>query len=105
MLADTLRASDWTDGCPVAATALEMVGRSPLIQRTADEALTEWRGILAGALLDAGWAPAAASALAGTALAILEGAELLCRVSGDDRPLLDAAEHLPVLVRGLAAAG
>lgn len=103
LLADTLRDSEWTDGCPVAATALEMVGRSPLIQRASDEALSEWRSILAEPLLAAGWDAATAQSLAGTALATLEGAELLARVQSDDQPLRDAAGHLRLLVEAVGA--
>ncbi|MBF6346335.1 TetR/AcrR family transcriptional regulator [Nocardia cyriacigeorgica] len=99
LLADTLRESDWTDGCPVAATALEIIGRSPLIQQTADEALKQWREPIAAKLRDGGMSENAAAALACTVLSTLEGAELLSRVSGDDEPLQIAATHLAVLVR------
>lgn len=97
LLADTLRESDWTDGCPVAATALELIGRSPLIQRASDESLTHWRGLIADRLERGGASPNAAAALACTVLSTLEGAELLSRVSGDDEPLRLAAIHLEML--------
>lgn len=99
ILADTLRESDWTDGCPIAATALEIIGRSPLIQRTSDEALRQWRELISARLQEHGLPEAKASALACTILSTLEGAELLCRVSSDDAPLRFAAEHLAMLVR------
>ncbi|MER0246127.1 TetR/AcrR family transcriptional regulator [Streptomyces sp. HSW2009] len=99
LLADTLRESDWTDGCPVAATALEIIGRSPLIQRTSDEALRQWRELIASKLQDHDIPRARAEALACTILSTLEGAELICRVSSDDEPLRFAAEHLAALVR------
>ncbi|KUF13258.1 TetR/AcrR family transcriptional regulator [Streptomyces silvensis] len=99
LMADSLRDSDWTDGCPVAATALEIIGRSPLIQRTSDEALREWRGLIADTLHRGGHTEVHAAALACTVLSALEGAELLSRVSSDDAPLRLAAEHLAVLTR------
>ncbi|MFH8796969.1 TetR/AcrR family transcriptional regulator [Streptomyces sp. NPDC017941] len=99
LMADSLRDSDWTDGCPVAATALEIIGRSPLIQRTSDEALRQWRELIAARLHRGGLAQVQAAALACTVLSTLEGAELLSRVTSDDAPLRLAAEHLAVLVR------
>ncbi|WP_445398616.1 LmrA/YxaF family transcription factor [Streptomyces sp. LE64] len=45
-----------------------------------------------------GIAPHAARSLAGTVISMLEGAELLSRVTADDTPLRDAAVHLAQLV-------
>ncbi|QDW61314.1 TetR/AcrR family transcriptional regulator [Oerskovia sp. KBS0722] len=98
LLADTLRESEWTDGCPVAATALELIGRSPLLQQASDDALRDWRSLIADKLRRGGLPDDAADSLACTVLSTLEGAELLSRVSGDDEPLRLAAQHLPVLV-------
>ncbi|MGH8967802.1 MAG: TetR/AcrR family transcriptional regulator [Actinomycetes bacterium] len=98
LLADTLRESEWTDGCPVAATALEIIGRSPLIQQASDQALMQWRELIAAKLRASGIEAGAAHGLACTVLSTLEGAELLSRVSGDDEPLRLAATHLAVLV-------
>ncbi|MFF8959222.1 TetR/AcrR family transcriptional regulator [Streptomyces sp. NPDC014894] len=99
LLADTLRESEWTDGCPVAVTALETVGRVPGLQEAATEALTRWQDLVAAKLQGSGIDPAAARSLAGTVISMLEGAELLSRVTGDDTPLRDAAVHLEQLVR------
>ncbi len=98
LLADTLRESEWADGCPVAATALEIIGRSPLIQQASDDALKQWRELIAAKLQDGGIAETTATALACTVLSTLEGAELLSRVSCDDEPLQHAAAHLGLLV-------
>ncbi|MFE7134626.1 TetR/AcrR family transcriptional regulator [Streptomyces sp. NPDC057638] len=99
LLAEDLRRSDWSDGCPVAVTALETVGRVPGLQEAATRALTEWRTLVAARLTEGGIAPAAAHTLAGTVISMLEGAELLSRVTADDAPLHDAAVHLSQLVR------
>ncbi|RBQ16424.1 TetR/AcrR family transcriptional regulator [Spongiactinospora rosea] len=99
LMATTLRDSDWTDGCPVAATALEFIGRSPAIQHASEEALRQWRELLAAKLGAAGIAPDDAHDLACTVLSTLEGAELLCRVSASEEPLHIAARHLARLVR------
>lgn len=98
-MADALRTSAWLDGCPVAATALEIIDRSPLIQRASDEALRQWRELIAAKLRSGGLPRDTAAALACTVLSTLEGAELLSRVSGDDSPMRFAAEHLATLVR------
>lgn len=101
LLAETLRESDWTDGCPVAATALELVGRSPLIQRVSDEAINDWRSLIAHKLTSGGLAENTAIAVACTVLSTLEGAELLSRVSREDEPLRLAASHLALLIEAI----
>ncbi|CPU19993.1 TetR/AcrR family transcriptional regulator [Mycobacteroides abscessus] len=98
LLAEDLRGSDWTDGCPVAATALEIIGRSPSIQQAADDSLRLWRRLIADKLRDGGFKAAAANDLACTVISVLEGAELISRVSSDDEPLRAAARHLKKLV-------
>ncbi|MEV3869679.1 TetR/AcrR family transcriptional regulator [Streptomyces sp. NPDC049906] len=98
LLADDLKQSEWSDGCPIAVTALETVGRVPGLQEAATLALTGWRDLVAAKLLESGIAPHAARSLAGTVISMLEGAELLSRVTADDTPLRDAAVHLAQLV-------
>ncbi|MBH5338427.1 TetR/AcrR family transcriptional regulator [Streptomyces pactum] len=98
LLADDLKRSDWSDGCPVAVTALETVGRVPGLQEAATESLTGWRDLVMAKLVGSGIASDAARSLAGTVISMLEGAELLSRVTRDDTPLRDAAVHLAQLV-------
>jgi hypothetical protein len=90
--------SQWSDGCPVAVTAPETIGRVPGLQEAATEALTAWRDLVAAKLTGSGIAPDTARSLAGTVISMLEGAELLSRVTADDTPLRDAAVHLAQLV-------
>ncbi|PZG49783.1 TetR/AcrR family transcriptional regulator [Spongiactinospora gelatinilytica] len=99
LMAQTLRDSDWSDGCPVAATALEFIGRSPAIQLASEEALGQWRELVAVRLAAAGIPVDDARDLACTVLSTLEGAELLCRVSASEQPLRIAARHLARLIR------
>ncbi|MFI5958864.1 TetR/AcrR family transcriptional regulator [Cryptosporangium sp. NPDC051539] len=98
-LADVLTRSDWLDGCPVAATALESIGRSPVLRAAAAEAFERWIATLQHHLVRAGVADAPARSLANAALALLEGAEMLARVQGSAEPLHDAASALRVLAR------
>ena len=101
LLAEDLRGSNWSDGCPVAATALMIIGRSPAIQQAAEESLRLWRRLIADKLRDGGFKPAAANDLACTVISILEGAELISRVSSDDEPLRAASRHLKKLVESV----
>ncbi|GAA0265609.1 TetR/AcrR family transcriptional regulator [Cryptosporangium japonicum] len=100
-LADALTRSNWLDGCPVAATALESIGRSPALRAAAAEAFDRWIVTLQRHLTAAGVADEPARSLAVTALALLEGAEMLARVRGSAEPLHDAAAALRVLARGV----
>ncbi|MGX2992830.1 TetR/AcrR family transcriptional regulator [Streptomyces sp. JNUCC 64] len=104
LLAEDLRRSDWNDGCPVAVTALETVGRVPGLQEAATGALTGWQDLVTARLTESGIAPDAARPLARTVISMLEGAELLSRVTADDTPLRDAAVHLAQLVRAAPTA-
>lgn len=97
-LATLLRESDWLDGCPVTATALEACGSAPAIQRAAAEAFAHWRGLVSDKLRQAGIAEEDAAALAHTVINTLEGAELTAQVSENEQSLLIAGEHLARLI-------
>ncbi|MET9297359.1 TetR/AcrR family transcriptional regulator [Streptomyces sp. NPDC003077] len=97
-LARELHASDWIDGCPIAATALETVGRTPGIQEAVARAFENWQRIVYDKLCAAGFAEEVARDLAYTVISVLEGAELSAQVSRSERPLMAAAEHLARLI-------
>lgn len=98
LLADRLEASDWRDGCPVATVALETVHSSEVLQAAAAEALHSWVEVVAGRLVVLGVDAVEAEGLATTTIAVLEGAELMCRVSKSRIALDVAAGHLERLV-------
>ncbi|WP_316521625.1 TetR/AcrR family transcriptional regulator [Kitasatospora brasiliensis] len=98
MLADELRASGWQDGCPITTTALETVGRVPVIEQAVAEAFANWRAIVADWLLAAGIDAEDARELADTVLNTLEGAELSAQVARDEEPLLVSGRHLARLL-------
>ncbi|WP_445516867.1 TetR/AcrR family transcriptional regulator [Streptomyces sp. NEAU-174] len=107
-LAESLRKSDWADGCPVTTTALETLGRIPAIEEACVQALGEWQDVIADRLQRAGFDETEADALASTVLSTLEGAETLSQVHRSEGPLLHAGRHLAALVesrRGEPAAG
>lgn len=104
VLAEGLRASDWTDGCPVTAAALGSAGRAPDIQQAAAEAFANWRDIAAEALHRAGVGETEARDLGWTVINTLEGAEFAAQASQSDEPLRIAGEHLARLIRSYQAA-
>lgn len=99
VLAEGLQRSNWMDGCPVATTALESVTRAPALRAAAYEALQDWQDIIRRRLTTAGLPELTAAALATSALALLEGAELLARVQGSTTPLEHAATSLRTLTQ------
>ncbi|MDN3297368.1 TetR/AcrR family transcriptional regulator [Streptomyces ficellus] len=99
LLAGALRASGWTDGCPVTAAALETLGDAgSQIQRACAAALRGWQDTVADKLLRSGLAAADAHELAGTVISTLEGAEVTAQVTRSEAPLLTAGRHLSRLV-------
>ncbi|MFE5911629.1 TetR/AcrR family transcriptional regulator [Streptomyces wedmorensis] len=102
LLARELRASDWTDGCPVTAAALETLGPGNPIQRACADALYSWRNLIADKLLDCGLPDAEARDLAATVVHTLEGAQATAQVTRSEEPLLLAGRHLSRLVASYA---
>jgi AcrR family transcriptional regulator len=98
-LADALHDSDWTEGCPVIATALETLGRAPAIQLACSEALGHWQDVVKEKLTRAGVGESAARELAITVIGTLEGAEVTAQVFRSREPLLAAGRHLARLIR------
>jgi AcrR family transcriptional regulator len=97
-LADSLRTSDWLDGCPITTTALGTVGRLPDVQSAAADAFARWRGVVFDRLLESGIRESDARDLAHTVISTLEGAELAAQVSRSSRPLEVAGAHLSRLI-------
>lgn len=69
-------------GCPVAPTALESPIISPRLRAVAARCFDEWEALIAARLRADGWPEHAISTEASAALALIEGALLLARVSG-----------------------
>ncbi|MFJ8166064.1 TetR/AcrR family transcriptional regulator [Streptomyces sp. NPDC096136] len=98
VLADALAASDWRDGCPVTATALESVGRLPELQEACARSFGHWQELVAAKLRSSGVGEEEARDLAVTVIATLEGAEMTAQVTRSRTPLLLAGRHLSRLV-------
>lgn len=103
LLATALRASDWADGCPVTATALETIGRTSPIQEACLAALRNWQEVLAAKFRDGGFGDEDAEELASTVLSALEGAEVTSQVYRSEQPLLTAGRHMAQLIRSRGA--
>ncbi|KIF05491.1 TetR family transcriptional regulator [Streptomyces sp. RSD-27] len=103
VLADALAASDWRDGCPVTATALEAVGRLPELQEACARSFGHWQELVAAKLRASGIGEAEARDLAVTVIATLEGAEMTAQVTRSRTPLLLAGRHLSRLVASYTA--
>jgi TetR/AcrR family transcriptional repressor of lmrAB and yxaGH operons len=69
-------------GCPVAPTALESPIISPRLRAAAARCFDQWEGLIAARLRADGWPEDSVAELASAALALIEGALLLARVSG-----------------------
>ncbi|MFJ3962562.1 TetR/AcrR family transcriptional regulator [Streptomyces sp. NPDC090036] len=98
LLAQALEASDWRDGCPVTATALETIGRLPELQAACATAFANWQHLVAAKLLASGYPEPDARDLAMTVINTLEGAEMTSQVTRSRTPLLVAGRHLARLV-------
>ena len=69
-------------GCPVAPTALESPIISPRLRAVATRCFDQWEDLIADRLREDGWPEDSRSSAASAALALIEGALLLARVSG-----------------------
>jgi TetR/AcrR family transcriptional regulator, lmrAB and yxaGH operons repressor len=69
-------------GCPVAPTALESPIISPRLRAVAARCFDQWETLIAARLGADGWPEDSLSTAASAALALIEGALLLTRVSG-----------------------
>ncbi|MGV9349431.1 TetR/AcrR family transcriptional regulator [Streptomyces spiralis] len=99
LIAKRLLTRGWAMGCPVATTALETLDTSTVLQEAARSAFRAWQQVLAERAVRAGIAQPEADALAGNALALIEGAELIARVERSTVALSRAADTLRLLVR------
>ncbi|AXK36780.1 TetR/AcrR family transcriptional regulator [Streptomyces armeniacus] len=105
VLADRLAAASWRDGCPVATTALETIGRSDALQQAAAEAFDGWQRVIAEHLRRTGLPDRTADELAVSVLAMIEGAEMIARVQASRTPLDAAAAALRTLVGAASPSG
>src|ERR1700722_6632421 len=77
-------------GCPISPTALESPIISPRLRATAARCFDRWEGLIAARLRADGWPEGSVAETASAALALIEGALILARVSGQVSHLANA---------------
>jgi TetR/AcrR family transcriptional repressor of lmrAB and yxaGH operons len=77
-------------GCPVAPTALESPGISPRLRAVAARCFAQWESLIAARLRADGWPEPSVPETASAVLALIEGALLLARVTGQLSHLANA---------------
>jgi AcrR family transcriptional regulator len=95
--------ADGCAGCPVAPTALESPIISHRLRATAARCFDEWQALIATRLRTDGWREDSIADTASAALALVEGALLLARVSGDVGHLVSAQRSVQTLLDRPAA--
>lgn len=76
-LADRLEESDYSEGCPIAAVAIEKSNNSPVLRAAATDAFEKWSDAVFDGYVKHGLDPAAALEWSMTAVAALEGGILV----------------------------
>jgi TetR/AcrR family transcriptional repressor of lmrAB and yxaGH operons len=101
LLGADLEASNWDNGCPVAAVALEAT--SEPVRRTVVEHFDAWLDGATERLATFGLAAGPARQLATVALAAVEGALLLARVQRSREPLVTVGAALRAMAATITA--
>jgi TetR/AcrR family transcriptional repressor of lmrAB and yxaGH operons len=89
---------DQCAGCPIAPTALESPIINPRLRAVAAQCFDDWEALIATRLRADGWPDGSAPQAASAALALIEGALLLARVSGQQSHLDHAKRALLVIL-------
>jgi TetR/AcrR family transcriptional regulator, lmrAB and yxaGH operons repressor len=93
-------AGDPCPGCPIAPTALESPIISPRLRAAAAQCFEQWEGLIAARIRADGWPEHSVAGTASAALALIEGALLLARVSGQASHLANAKRAAASLLAG-----
>lgn len=104
-MAADLEKSDFTEGCPIATTALEMSGQSEVLWAAARDAFQSWEDAIAAGLTRFAIPEADARRVALAALSQLEGALLLARTRRSLAPMAGAEAVLRAMVAGVFPRG
>ena len=101
-MAADLEKSGFTEGCPIATTALEMAGQSDVLWAAARDAFQSWEDAIAAGLARFTPPETDTRRLALAALSQLEGALLLARTRRSLAPMAEAEAVLRMLVEGVS---
>lgn len=97
--ARVLEESSWSEGCPIATTALETAHESDVLAKACHAAFASWQREFEGAMRLRGSTDGDARALATLVVASTEGALLLARSARDIAPLRAVADQLASVLR------
>jgi TetR/AcrR family transcriptional repressor of lmrAB and yxaGH operons len=97
MLAN-LEESDYTEGCPIATTALETAAQSKILGAATRNAFQKWEHEISRGLERFGIGASDAEELATSVLSLLEGALLLARTYRSPAPMFRAEKALKLLL-------
>lgn len=97
--AEVLEASAWSEGCPIATTALETAHESDALARVCHAAFVSWQGEFEKAMRGRGVSTSEAKRLATLVVAATEGALLLARTARDAAALHTVTEQLASVLR------
>ncbi|MGP3932965.1 TetR/AcrR family transcriptional regulator [Nonomuraea sp. KM88] len=97
-LAGRMEAAGYAKGCPIATVALEVAATHDALQQVCADAYDGWERALADRLVADGRPPAEAEDLAGSLLALIEGALVLARARRSLVPVERARRVVAVLL-------
>ena len=95
-----LEKSDYTEGCPIATTALETSAQSEILGAATRNAFQKWEHEISRGLERFGVGASDAEELATSVLSLLEGALLLARTYRSPAPMFRAEKALKLLLGG-----
>jgi TetR/AcrR family transcriptional repressor of lmrAB and yxaGH operons len=102
-MAADLERSDYSEGCPIATTALETAGQSDVLAKATRDTFQKWELEIKRGLERFGMVSEDADLIATLVLSQLEGALLLARTYRRLEPMHRAEQALTLLVRGRKA--
>jgi AcrR family transcriptional regulator len=102
--AETLRASDYADACPIATVALEVSSTNEPMRKACADVFESWVDVAGERLVQAGLTPKCSRELAISMLASLEGAFVLARALRSTEPIEIAGATATSAVRAAVAA-
>ena len=90
--AETLRATGYADACPIATVALEVASTDETLRQATADVFASWIAALTRRIVSVGVDEAAATELAISAIALLEGAFVLSRALRSTEPMKAAGK-------------
>jgi TetR/AcrR family transcriptional repressor of lmrAB and yxaGH operons len=103
LLADSLEATAFDNGCPVATVALESAAHSDVLQQACAGVFHSWQDIIEEQLHGIGLPAERAARTATAVLAMVEGALLLAKTYRDTEPLQRVGDELADLFALISA--